>query len=72
MSHTIWIDENIDNEENAQYSKKLESIGLLSLKLCKEVDEAINHLKYIEFQETKVIISGRLYSIFVKSLKKIF
>jgi len=47
MSHTIWIDENIDNEENAQYSKKLESIGLLSLKLCKELDEAINHLKYI-------------------------
>ena len=35
MSYTIWIDENIDNEENAQYIKELESIGLLSFRLFK-------------------------------------
>jgi len=70
MSYIIWIDENIDNEENTQYLKELESIGLLRIRLFKEVDQAINHLKYIEFQETKVIICGKLYSEFVKKFKE--
>ena len=62
MSYIIWIDENIDNEENTQYIKELESIGLLSFRLFKEISKAINFMKYIKFQETKVIISDRLYS----------
>ena len=70
MSYTIWIDENIDNEENTQYVKDLESIALLNFRLFKEVDKAINHMKYIEFQETKVIISGKLYSEFVNKFKE--
>ena len=70
MPHTIWIDQNIHNEENTKYSKKLESMGLLSLKLFKEVDEAINHMKNINFQETKVIISDSLFSEFVKQFKE--
>jgi len=70
MLHNIWIDENIDNEENAQHLKELESIGLLNFRLFKETDKAINHMKYIEFQETKVIISGKLYSEFVKKFKE--
>ena len=70
MPYIIWIDEHLDNEENFQYSKVLESIGLLSFRLFKEVDKAINHMKFIKFYETKVIISGRLYSEFVKKFKE--
>ena len=70
MFYTIWIDENIDNEENTIYTKELESMGLLSFRLFKEIDKAINHMKYIEFQETKVIISGKLYNEFVKKFKE--
>ena len=70
MSYTIWIDKNIDNEENNQYIKELESIGLLGFRFFKEIDKAINHMKYIKFLETKVIISGRLYSEFVKKFKE--
>jgi hypothetical protein len=70
MSHIIWIDENIDNEENTQYLKELESIGILNIRLFKEIDKAINHMKYIEFQETKVIIKDTLYSQFVKRFKE--
>ena len=66
----IWIDENIDNEENIQYRKELESIGLLINKLFKGIDEAINHMKSIKFQETIVIISDRLYSEFVEKFKE--
>ena len=45
-------------------------MGLLSFRLFKEIDKAINHMKYIEFKETKVIISGRLYNEFVKKFKE--
>ena len=55
-SYTIWIDENIDNEENTKYLKELKSIDLLNFRFFKEIDKAINHMKYIEFEETKVII----------------
>ena len=41
MLYTIWIDANIDNEENTLYSKELESIGLLSFRLFKKIDKAI-------------------------------
>jgi len=70
MSYTIWIDENIDNEESTIYTKELESMGLLNFRLFKEIDKAINHMKYIKFQETKVIISDRLYNEFVKKFKE--
>ena len=69
MSYYIWIDENIDNEENAQYLKEFESIGLLNFKLYKEIDKAIEFMEKIKFQESKVIINGKLYSEFVKKFK---
>ena len=69
-SNVIWIDSNIDNEENTSYVKELQSIGSLRVRLFKEVDKAIIHMKYIEFQETKVIISGKFYSEFVKAFKE--
>jgi len=70
MSYIIWIDENIDNEENTKFSNELESIGLINLRLFKEIDKAINHMNFIKFQETKVIISGRLYNEFVRKFKQ--
>ena len=69
-SYIIWIDEKIDNEENSNYSKELKSMGLLNLSSYKEIDEAINQMKSLKFQETKVIISGRLYFEFVKKFKE--
>ena len=50
MPYTIWIDENIDNEENTQYSKELKSLGLLCFRLFKEIDKAIFYMKNIKFQ----------------------
>ena len=70
ISYTIWIDENIDNKEYAKYSKELEPMDLLSFRLFKKIDKAINHMKYIEFQETKVIICDRLYNEFIKKFKE--
>ena len=66
----LWIDANIDNSENTNYVKELEPIGSLRLKLFKNVEDAIEQLKYLEFQETKVIISGSFFSEFIKSFKE--
>ena len=66
----IWIDANIDNKENIAYVKELNSIGSIRLRLSKDVDKAIKYLKNIDFHETKVIVSGRLYPEFVKKFKE--
>ena len=66
----LWIDANIDNEENREYIQELKLNGSIRLKLFKNVESAIEQLKYIEFKETKIIISGSLYTEFVKNLKK--
>ena len=50
MLYIIWIDENIDNQENTLYLKELESMGLLNVILFKQIDKSINHIKYVEFQ----------------------
>ena len=69
-SYVIWIDENIDSEENIEYSKELDSLDSINFKTFKEINEAINYLKLIQFEETKVIINGRLYSEFIENFKE--
>ena len=69
-SNVIWIDANIDNQENVVYVKELNSIDSIRLRLSKDVDKAIKYLKNIDFHETKVIVSGRLYPEFVKKFKE--
>ena len=66
ISNVLWIDGNIENEENSIYRKELESICYLKLTCFKNTKEAIDYLKIIEFVETKIIVSGRLYIEFIK------
>ena len=69
-TNVIWIDPNIDNQENINYLQKLSSNNSLIITKFKNIEEAINHLKGIKFTETKVIISGRFYKKFINSFKK--
>ena len=41
------------------FAQELESIEELTIKLCKGADAAIDYMKYIKYQETKVIISEK-------------
>ena len=70
MSNIIWLDENVDIILNKIYSKELESMISFKVKLFKTVLESINYLKTIQFEETKIIVSGRLYSEFVNAFKE--
>ena len=74
-SNIIWIDPNIDNTENAGYRKEMNSIGFRKVKCFKNIKEAIDYLKQIQFEETKIIISGKLYikflDIFIRNFNEI-
>ena len=64
--YAIWIDPTIDVGENIYFSKELEDMPktnkLLKVKTYKEINETIEYMKNIDFNETKVILSGKLYS----------
>ena len=65
----IWIDPEIYNDENTKFVKELNSLYSINIKLFKKVGEAINYLKNIKFNGTKIIMSGKLYFEFVKSFE---
>ena len=65
LENVIWIDENVDNEENTGYLKELNALGY-NVQCFKNVDEGFDLVKSIRFESTKIIISGRLYIKFVK------
>ena len=66
----ILIGTNIDDKENSGFIKELSLNGSLRIRLFKDVDNAINHMTFIEFQETKVIVSYELYAQFIKKFKE--
>ena len=70
MPNVIWIDPNIDNEENTKYIKELQDINCFNIRYFKNVVDAITLIKSIRFIETNIIISGSLYSEFVEKFKE--
>ena len=70
MSKIIWIDRNIYNEENLGYVKELEELGYTKLRLFEKVSEAFDYMNSILFEETKNIVSGRLFNEFINTFKE--
>ena len=66
----IWIDSNINNEENSEYSKELRK-KYPKIALFTKVEEALNFFKQIKFRITFIIISGSLFPDFISKLKGI-
>ena len=67
ISNILWVDSDIEKEENNIYKEELESIWYLKLKYFYNVKEAINYTKKIQFIETKIIVSGQLYIEFIEN-----
>ena len=71
MSTVIWIDQNVYNSINNIYAKELRAIKSIEfLELFKNTKEALTYLKKIRFDETIIIVSGRLYSELVEKFKE--
>ena len=70
ISNIIWIDSIVDNEENSRYLEELKAYFFFKIKYFKNVNDAINKIKKIKFEETNIIVSGRLYIEFIEKFKE--
>ena len=61
----VWIDQNINNQENKNYKIKLSRIIGLSIKPYDNTINALEYLKSLKFNPVFIIISGRLYTEFI-------
>ena len=66
----IWFDENYDNEENIGYINELKENINLKIKCFKDIEDGMKYIKTIEFEETNIIINGRLYGKFIEKFKE--
>ena len=67
-NNVIWLDPNIDIIENSEKLKlKLDS---LNIKIIKNLNEAINHLKKTKFKQIKLILTEEIYTKFVQKYKE--
>ena len=67
----IWIDQNVNNEENQSYKKDIKKLMKMNFSCFTEVPGAIEYLKKLEFAQTYIICSGRLYPDFIIKYKSI-
>ena len=65
----IWVDPNVDNEENSEYKDELEYLCFHKIKLFKNIEKALNTIKSIKFEETIKIVSGSFYLKFIDDFK---
>ena len=70
LKHLIWIDPNIENDENQGYVRNMKKLGFSNIQSFKTTEEGINYIKTIQFESSKIILSGRLYIEFIKKFKE--
>ncbi len=70
MKTYIWLDKNINTKENQNYVKELELIYQIEVKTYENIIKAVKYLETLNFEETKIIISGQLYDEFVLIFKE--
>ena len=59
----IWIDPKINNKENTFYANELEKI--LSLTLCKSINEGLNEIKKRKFERLIIMLSQKMFNDFI-------
>ena len=65
----IWIDAHINNSENTGYQEKFKETQRFNFFPYKNVDDGIEKLKDIFFEDTYLIVSGSLYPEFISYFK---
>ena len=71
MLNIIWMDPNIDgDDENKNYVEELKQNVNYKVKGVKTVQEGIIEINKILFEETIIIVSGKLFKEFIDEFKK--
>ena len=65
----IWIDANINNDENNNYKNKIKKIMEAKLSCFDNIQKAFEYLKNIEFIPVCIMCSGKLYPEFIKEFR---
>ena len=65
----IWIDAHINNSENTGYQEKFKETKRFEFLTYEKVDDGIEKLKDIFFEDTYLIVSGSLYPEFISYFK---
>ena len=69
MKEIIWLDPNVDSDENKEYFNELNKLGNYKISRIKTISQTINKLNEILFEETIIIVSGKLYNEFIVEFK---
>ena len=70
MKNIIWLDDSIDGDENTAYFEELNKKGSYKFYRKKSIDETINQINEIFFEETIIIVSGKLFKNFYYAFKR--
>ena len=66
----IWIDPDINNEENTNYLSQLKSYKNINVYPFNNVLDSIELIKRIKFEETNIVICGALYNEFIENFEE--
>ena len=76
FSNIVWIDiyvndvPELNNKENMDFLTQLKSLSNFKVKCFNDVYESMIYLKSIKYEETFIIVSGRLYTKLIQNLNK--
>ena len=71
ITNLIWLDHNINNEENSAYQKNILKLKKYKFFPFSQVKDCIEKLKALKFEKTYIIISGSLSREFFIEFEKV-
>ena len=69
-TNIIWISSNENSDKIKKYLKELEDLKYYKINFIFSIEEAINRIKIIRFEETIIIVEGNFYIKFIEEFQK--
>jgi len=66
----IWVDPNINSEENVGYIGELLTLNNLKINALNNIESALELIKTKKFKDIVVITSGKFYNYFIEGFKQ--
>ena len=66
----IWLGSNIESEEIDKYIEELKSNNFGKMEIYKDINDVIEKLLVIDFEETKIVVIDNLYAELIKRFKE--
>jgi len=69
-TNIIWISSKENNDKIKKYLKELEDLKYYKINLIFSIEEVIDRIKTIRFEETIIIVEGNFYIKFIEEFQK--